>query len=50
MELAKEVHRLTRLRIRLSDAGNHGEMILNRFNSSIIDDVKTKQDLDPTLG
>lgn len=48
-ELGKEGHMLARLRVILNDADNSSVMVLNNSKSSLIEEVKSNQDLDPTL-
>ncbi|MDV3192306.1 MAG: hypothetical protein Q8853_02525 [Candidatus Phytoplasma australasiaticum] len=48
-ELVKEVHRLARLGVRLNGTSNGGVFVLNASQSSLVVDVKSKQDLDPTI-
>ena len=48
-ELVKEVHRLARLGVKLLGNIDGGMLVQNGSESSLIVDVKSKQDLDPTL-
>src|SRR5688572_31719175 len=48
-ELVKEVHRLARLGVKLLGTMDGGMLVQNGSESSLIVDVKSKQDLDPTL-
>ncbi|WMV54907.1 hypothetical protein MTR67_048292 [Solanum verrucosum] len=48
-ELARDVHRLALLGVRLVDSDKGGVMVHNGFESSFVKDVKAKQCLDPTL-
>ena len=48
-ELVKEVHRLARLSVKLLGTIDGGMLVQNGSESSLIVDVKSKQDLDPTL-
>ena len=49
MELAKDVHRLTRLEVRLMNSTERGILVTNRAESSLVSEVKEKQDQDPIL-
>ncbi|KAH0658244.1 hypothetical protein KY289_026992 [Solanum tuberosum] len=48
-ELAKEVHRLARLGVRLMDSTEGGVVVMNGAESSLVSEVKNKQDQDPLL-
>ncbi|KAH0679031.1 hypothetical protein KY284_020116 [Solanum tuberosum] len=48
-ELAKDVHRLARLRVRLMDSTEEGIAVTNGVESSLVSEVKEKQDQDPIL-
>uniref|UniRef100_M1DFU2 Gag-pol polyprotein n=1 Tax=Solanum tuberosum TaxID=4113 RepID=M1DFU2_SOLTU len=48
-ELAKEVHRLVRLGVRLMDPTQGGVVVMNRSESSLVSEVKEQQDKDPLL-
>ncbi|KAH0784270.1 hypothetical protein KY290_003868 [Solanum tuberosum] len=48
-ELAKDVHRLTRLGVRLMDSTEGGVVLLNGAESSLVSEVNEKQDQDPIL-
>ncbi|WMV08475.1 hypothetical protein MTR67_001860 [Solanum verrucosum] len=48
-ELAKDVHRLARLGIRLMSLSDGGVTVQNRSKSSLVAEVKEKQDSDPML-
>ncbi|WMV20158.1 hypothetical protein MTR67_013543 [Solanum verrucosum] len=48
-ELAKDVHRLTRSRVRLMDSTEGGVVVMNGAESSLVSEVKEKQDQDPIL-
>lgn len=48
-ELKKEFHRYARLGVKLCDASNGIIVMLKGSESSFIKDVKSKQDLDPSL-
>ena len=48
-EMAREVHRLARLGVRLDEVSNSGMVVVDSFKSSLVDEVITKQDLDPAL-
>ncbi|TMW99349.1 hypothetical protein EJD97_002703 [Solanum chilense] len=48
-ELVKDVHRLSRLRLRLEDSLNGVYMVHHKFESSIVIQVKSKQHLDKSL-
>ena len=48
-EFLKEVHRLTRLGVRLFDTPNGGVTVHSCFESSFVVDIKVKQHLDPVL-
>ena len=45
----KEVHRLVRLGVKLLGPMEGGMLVQNRSESSLVVDVKSKQDLDPSL-
>ena len=45
-ELAKHVHRLARLRVRLMDSIEEGKVVTNGDESSLVSKVKQKQDQD----
>ncbi|KAH0633358.1 hypothetical protein KY284_036144 [Solanum tuberosum] len=46
-ELAKNVHRLARLGVRLMDSNEGGVVVMNGDESSLVSEVKEKQDKDP---
>ena len=46
-ELAKHVHRLARLRVRLMDSIEEGKVVTNGDESSLVSKVKQKQDQEP---
>ncbi|WMV08641.1 hypothetical protein MTR67_002026 [Solanum verrucosum] len=48
-KLVQDVHRLSRLGVRLVDSTKGGVMVHNSSESSFVTDVKAKQGLDPTL-
>ncbi|WMV46834.1 hypothetical protein MTR67_040219 [Solanum verrucosum] len=48
-ELAKDVHRLARLGVRLMDSTEGGVVVMNGAESSLMLEVKGKQDQDPIL-
>jgi len=48
-ELAKDVHRLVRLRVRLMDSTEGEVVVMNGAESSFVSEVKMKQDQDPIL-
>lgn len=48
-EVAREVHRLARLGVRLVKVGNGGVVVVDGSKSSLVDEVKAKQDLDLSL-
>ncbi|KAH0709554.1 hypothetical protein KY284_010981 [Solanum tuberosum] len=48
-ELAKDVHRLTRLGVRLMDSTEGGIVVMNGAESSLVSEVKGKQDQDLIL-
>nr|WMB97139.1 hypothetical protein [Solanum aethiopicum] len=48
-ELAKEVHRLARLGVQLDESGEGGVHVHNGSASSLVVEVKEKQDRDPVL-
>ncbi|KAH0688918.1 hypothetical protein KY289_016276 [Solanum tuberosum] len=48
-ELAKVVHRLARLGVRLMDSTEGGVVVMNGAESSLVSEVKEKQDQDPIL-
>ena len=48
-ELVKDVHRLARLGVRLVDSSDGSVTIQNGSESSLMEDVKAKQDMDPSL-
>ena len=48
-ELVKEVHRLARLGVKLLGTMEGGMLVQNGSESSLLVDVKSKQDLDPSL-
>ncbi|KAH0716653.1 hypothetical protein KY290_012914 [Solanum tuberosum] len=48
-ELARDVHRLARLGVRVEDSSKGGVMVRHNSESSIVVDVKSKQHLDPIL-
>ncbi|WMV46729.1 hypothetical protein MTR67_040114 [Solanum verrucosum] len=48
-DLVRDVHRLTRLCVCLIDSNEGGVIVPNGSESSLIYDVKAKQDLDPVL-
>lgn len=48
-KLSNEVHRYVRLGVKLNDTGNRGVMVLHGSEYSLIEDLKSKEDLDPTL-
>ena len=48
-ELVRDVHRLSRLGVRLIDSSDGSVTIQNGSESSLMEDVKVKQDMDPCL-
>ena len=48
-ELAKEVHRLAKLGVRLEGVDSGGVVVVDGSRSSLVDEVIVKQDLDPSL-
>ncbi|WMV41113.1 hypothetical protein MTR67_034498 [Solanum verrucosum] len=48
-ELAKEVHRLAKLGVRLEGVDSRGVVVVDGSRSSLVDEVIVKQDLDPSL-
>ena len=48
-ELAKDVHKLERLRVRLIDFIERGIVVTNGAKSSLVSKVKEQQDQDPIL-
>lgn len=48
-EVAREVHRLARLEVRLKEVDNGGGGVVDGSKSSLVEEVKAKQDLDPSL-
>ncbi|KAH0679995.1 hypothetical protein KY290_022105 [Solanum tuberosum] len=48
-ELAKDVHRLACLRVRLKDSTEGGIVVTNGAESSLVSEVKEKKDQDPIL-
>ncbi|XP_049384520.1 uncharacterized protein LOC125848627 [Solanum stenotomum] len=48
-ELARDMHRLARLGVRLVDSDKGGVMVCNGSESSFVNDVKAKQCIDLTL-
>ncbi|KAH0636443.1 hypothetical protein KY289_036358 [Solanum tuberosum] len=48
-KLAKEVYRLARLGVRLMDSTKGGVVVMNGAESSLVSEVKEKQDQDPLL-
>ena len=48
-ELVKDVHRLARLGVRLVDSSDGSVAIRGGSKSSLLEDVKAKQDMDPSL-
>ncbi|KAH0641167.1 hypothetical protein KY285_037753 [Solanum tuberosum] len=48
-ELAKDVHRLARLRVKLMDSTEGGIVVMNGAESSLVSEIKGKQDQDPIL-
>ncbi|KAH0693675.1 hypothetical protein KY285_020772 [Solanum tuberosum] len=48
-ELAKDVHKLARLGVRLMDSTEGGIVVMNGAESSLVSEVKEKQDQDPIL-
>ena len=46
-ELAKDIHRLTRLGVRLIDSTKGGIMVTDGAKSSLVSEVKEKQNKDP---
>ncbi|WMV32620.1 hypothetical protein MTR67_026005 [Solanum verrucosum] len=48
-ELAKDVHRLARLGVQLFDSTKGGVVVMNGVESSLVSEVKEKQDQDPIL-
>ncbi|KAH0738137.1 hypothetical protein KY290_036842 [Solanum tuberosum] len=48
-DLAKEVHRLAQLGVRLMDSTKGGVVLMNGAKSSLVSEVKEKQDQDPLL-
>ena len=49
MELAKYEHRLAHLGVRLMDSTKSGILMINGAESSLLSEVKEKQDQDPIL-
>ena len=45
----KDVHRLSRLGVRLEDSPNGGFMVYHNLESSLVIEVKSKQHLDQSL-
>ena len=48
-ELVKDVHRLARLGVRLISISDSGVIVQNEAESSLIEEVKEKQESDPIL-
>ena len=48
-ELVKDVHRLARLGVRLMSISNNGVTVQNGEESSLVVEVKEKQESDPIL-
>ena len=48
-EVAREVHQLARLGVRLEEVGDDGVVVVNGSKSLLVDEVIAKQDLDPSL-
>lgn len=48
-EVAREVHHLARLGVRLEEVDNSGIVVVDSSNSSLVDEVKAKPDFDPSL-
>ncbi len=48
-ELAKDVHRLARLGVRLMSISDGGVTVQNGSKYSLVEEVKDKQDSDPIL-
>src|SRR5688572_584478 len=48
-ELVRDVHRLAHLGVRLMDTNDGKVLVQKGFESSLVHDVKIKQDLDPKL-
>ncbi|KAH0746323.1 hypothetical protein KY285_007980 [Solanum tuberosum] len=48
-EMAREVHRLARLGVRLEEVGNGGVVVVDGARSSLVDEVIAKQDHDSSL-
>ena len=48
-EMAREVHRLARLGVRLEEVDNGGIVVVDGSKSSLVDEAKAKQDLEPSL-
>ena len=48
-ELAKDVHRLARLGVKLKDSKEERIIVTNGDESSLVSEVKEKQDQDPIL-
>ncbi|KAH0739661.1 hypothetical protein KY290_038366 [Solanum tuberosum] len=48
-ELSKDVHKLARLGVRLMDSNEGGVVVMNGAESSLMSEVKEKQDQDPVL-
>ncbi|WMV19080.1 hypothetical protein MTR67_012465 [Solanum verrucosum] len=48
-ELAKDVHKLARLGVKLMDSNEGGVVVMNGAESSLVSKVKEKQDQDPVL-
>ncbi|KAH0669635.1 hypothetical protein KY289_024128 [Solanum tuberosum] len=48
-KLAKDVHRLARLGVRLMDSTERGVVVMNGAESSLVSEVKENQDQDPIL-
>ena len=47
--MIREVHQLARLGVRLEEVDNGGVVVIDSSKSSLIKEVKAKQDLDPAL-
>ena len=48
-QLAKDMHRLARSRVRLKDSNEGGVVVMNMYESSLVSKVKDKKDQHPVL-
>ena len=48
-DLVRDVHRLSRLGVRIEDSSDGGFMVYNNSDSSLVVEVKSKQHLDKSL-